>query len=213
MMVYHGCCQLQGLQMQEPQTKSRYLIAVTVLLVLLLVPGLLFFAYRQLIEQSSQQRAVPQAMVIPSVSVANVLVRGANGLRSHLPIVPPGHWQVIYMTHGSCKQRCLVKLKQLENMLIALNMAYADVSTWVLTSHNTQSLKSLPKSLNHAVITQQQLLPFKQAALTKPKVTENQDQVFLVDSQQNIIMAYSANAVPRIVFKDLQHLIGVRNIG
>lgn len=127
-----------------------------------------------------------------------------------------GKWMLLYFNPGLCEKTCQKDLYQLRQIRTATGKNSNRVTRALLSypKNTTQHLTILKRfpGTQHLIIQKDQFVRViktyvKTAYALKARVT------YLVDPLGNVILSYPPNTDPNAIFKDLQHLLKVSQIG
>jgi cytochrome oxidase Cu insertion factor (SCO1/SenC/PrrC family) len=118
-----------------------------------------------------------------------------------------GKWLMLLFNPGSCTTTCQQDLYQMRQIRIAMGADMDRLQRIILTDQTvdpqlTKLLQTEFAGTSHLVVNP------KHAVQILQKYT-----LYLVDPHGNIMMSYQSNANPKDIFKDLQRLLKVSQIG
>ena len=127
-----------------------------------------------------------------------------------------GKWTILYKPDSQCADDCEKTLYDIRQARLALNHRMERVQRVVLLEQNdTLSAAVLEQQLGLQVLTIS-----KESGSLSSQITAAQEKmeiksglIYLFDPLGNLMMRYTADQLPRPLFKDLKHLLKVSRIG
>lgn len=146
-------------------------------------------------------------LVIPPLPISELPI---NHLQQH------GKWLMILFYPKACTENCQKALYQMRQLRIAMNADQNRLQRVILTypiadKKLSQLLQTTFAETEHATVDPQK---FSQIAHHYFKINSIQaGSLYIVDPHGNLMMRYQPNADPKGIFKDLQKLLRVSQIG
>jgi cytochrome oxidase Cu insertion factor (SCO1/SenC/PrrC family) len=152
-------------------------------------------------------------LIDPPFSVALLKIHNEKG-----DSFAKGRWAMLYFNPGQCKKSCQQGLLNMRQIRIATGKNMNRVERIILTdktqdnSRLDRMIQTEYKGTRHLFITKETFdntiqKHVKTSGALKPGT------IYLVDPMGNVIMVYKPNVAPNAIFKDIQRLLKVSQIG
>jgi cytochrome oxidase Cu insertion factor (SCO1/SenC/PrrC family) len=200
---------------KELQKKSR--LKIIAVFSIFLGPLLLAFVWLQLVKNdaslgtSSKGQLISPAVPITAFNLKEPMV-GEFTAESLTKV-----WSMVYLLNGTCTQVCEQNLYHMRQIRLSLVQNMDRVQRVLVTSEehvlaaalleqhiglravtgNTDELEALANQISEA----------------ESSLTASQDALYLIDPLGNIMMRFPADLNPKLILKDIKHLLKVSRIG
>lgn len=199
--------------------KRKNALILIILLIMFISPILIaryYFAHNEKLRQKTANHGQLIQPVIPLTSLPlKTLTQQKFDAQQLL-----NKWVLLYINPHSCAEECRQTLYSMRQIRTALGKNMDAVARILLTLENQHQPNDLSKILAtdypgtlHLQMRQIDLQKFVTRVPAQQLATLKQGYIYLVDPLGNIMMAYSVTQNPQDIYKDLERLLKVANIG
>ncbi len=128
-----------------------------------------------------------------------------------------GKWTILYVPEGDCTETCQDTLYKIRQARLALNHRMERVQrVAIFASDNALNDELLAAHAGLIMVdasAQQSSALLDQITDAQKTMETKQELIYLIDPLGNLMMRYTADLLPKPLFKDLKHLLKVSRIG
>jgi len=197
---------------QQGKTKRRPGVMLLILILVFAIP--LSIAWVMLKNNDMPGKTTNKGILIdPPFSVALLKIHNEKG-----DSLTKGRWAMLYLNPGQCKKACQQGLLNMRQIRIATGKNMNRVERVILTdktqdnSRLNRMIQTEYKGTRHLFITKEDFNNIIQKHVKTSDALKS-GTIYLVDPMGNVIMVYKPNVTPNAIFKDIQRLLKVSQIG
>lgn len=216
----------------QGKTSKRPFIVLMILFLLFLTPIFLaWYAYKTH-DMFGEKTTNHGHLIMPPLSISKINLfnnKGQlldNAFTTNKAMHPSatstnGKWMLVLMNPGECNKRCMKGLTEIRQLWRASGKNSDRLERAVITfntnSDTNAALEQAVQSKKYAgtrllFANQQQFTKTVKNYLQQPYIAQ-QGTIYLVDPNGNIMMSYKPSANPNNIYKDLNRLLKVSQIG
>lgn len=202
----------------EKRNAAKPFLIILVLFIVFGLPFVLAYYFYYADSRSAPQKTVNHGhLITPPIDMRQVVMKNSAGQEVKWQSMR-GHWVLMYLDPKQCDALCQKNLYHMRQVRTAMgkeqNRVLRLIVTFAAPSHKKldQYLQGEYRGTEHLIASQatfEQLLEH----LPSAKLAFSEGYLYLVDPNGNLMMSYAPTDKPKGLFKDLEKLLKVSQIG